>query len=111
MRTSIKNSENFLNLNRSNLNGTPPNLKKQLNFTSQKLQKNNISCTKREQDQENLKNNLLLSYIESQNCSSSPSTQKQVLKFSTHKKTSPILFKQLTKEGQKKFSNELIVSL
>lgn len=109
MRTSYKKGDNLLHVKKANINVTPLTPRKQLNFTSQKLQKYNISCSKREQDQENLKNNLLLTYLECQNCSS-PSQQKQVLKFSTHKQTSPILLKQLQNDCKRKTYNGLIVS-
>ena len=110
MKTSSKKETNPTQnkIKNQNLNFTPFTPRKQLNFTSQQPQKYNISCSKRKQDQENLKNNLLMTYIESQNYS--PSSSENVLKFSAPKKKSPILFKHFQNENSKKISNELIVS-
>ena len=110
MKTSCKKETNRVQMKNKNqnLNFTPFTPRKQLKFTSQLQQKYNISCSKRKQDQENLKNNLLMTYIESQ--SYSPSSSENVLKFSAPKKKSPILLKHLQNENLKKNSNELIVS-
>ena len=111
MRTSFKKSENFFrvsNINK-NINVTPFTPRKQLNFTSQKPKKYDISCSQREQDRENLKNNLLLTYLECQNCPNQ--SQNQVLKISSDKKKPPMLLSKFQNQYSKKFSNELIVSL
>ena len=111
MRTSFKKGESFFQVsnNNKNINVTPFTPRKQLNFTSQKPKKYDISCSQREQDRENLKNNLLLTYIECQNCPNQ--SQNQILKFSSDKKKPPILLKKFKNQYSKKFSNELIVSI
>lgn len=111
MRTSIKKGENILQISNknSNINVTPFTPRKQLNFTSQKPKKYDISCSQREQDRENLKNNLLLTYIECQNCPTQ--NQNQVLSFSSNKKKSPALINKFQNQYSKKYSNELIVSI
>lgn len=110
MRTSFKKGESFFQVsnNNKNINVTPFTPRKQLNFTSQKPKKYDISCSQREQDRENLKNNLLLTYIECQNCPNQ--SQNQILKFSSDKKKPPILLNKFKNQYSKKFSNELIVS-
>ena len=110
MRTSIKKSENFFRVSNNNkdINATPFTPRKQLNFTSQKPKKYDISRSQREQDRENLKNNLLLTYLECQNC---PNQSNQVLKISSDKKKPPMLLSKFQNQYSKKFSNELIVSL
>lgn len=108
MKTSCKKGENLLHCNKNNnLNVTPFTPRKQLNFTSQKPKKYDISCSQREQDRENLKNNLLLTYIESQNCPN----QNQILNYSSNKKTSPMILNNFKNQYSKKFNNELIVSI
>lgn len=109
MKTSCKKENNLIQMKNSNKNFETPFTprKKQLNFTSQNLQKYNISCSKRKQDQENLKNNLLMAYMESQNYT--PPSSENVLKFSAPKKNSPLL-KQFQNENTKRTSNELYVS-
>ena len=111
MRTSFKKGEGFFQVsnNNKNINVTPFTPRKQLNFTSQKPKKYDISCSQREQDRENLKNNLLLTYIECQNCPNQ--SQNQILKFSSDKKKPPILLNKFKNQYSKKFSNELIVSI
>ena len=111
MRTSFKKGESFFQVsnNNKNINVTPFTPRKQLNFTSQKPKKYDISCSQREQDRENLKNNLLLTYIECQNCPNQ--SQNQILKFSSDKKKPPILLNKFKNQYSKKFSNELIVSI
>ena len=111
MRTSFKKGENFFRVsnNNKNINVTPFTPRKQLNFTSQKPKKYDISCSQREQDRENLKNNLLLTYLECQNCPNQ--SQNQVLKISSDKKKPPMILSKFQNQYSKKFSNELIVSL
>lgn len=111
MRTSFKKGESFFQVsnNNKNINVTPFTPRKQLNFTSQKGKKYNISCSQREQDRENLKNNLLLTYLESQNCPTQ--NESQPLSFSSKKKQSPALLNKFHNQYSKKYSNELIVSL
>ena len=113
MRTSIKKGENILQISNQNqnqnLNSTPFTPRKQLNFTSQKGKKYDISCSQREQDRENLKNNLLLTYLESQNCPNQ--NESHPLSYSSKKKQSPALLNKFHNQYSKKYSNELIVSL
>ena len=111
MRTSVKKGESFFQVsnNNKNINVTPFTPRKQLNFTSQKPKKYDISCSQREQDRENLKNNLLLTYIESQNCPNQ--NQNQILNYSSNKKKPPMILNKLKNQYSKKFNNELIVSI
>ena len=108
MKTSCKKGENFLQIcnKNKNINVTPFTPRKQLNFTSHKPKKYDISCSQREQDRENLKNNLLLTYIESQNCPN----QNQTINYSSNKKKSPMIINKLKNQYSKKYNNELIVS-
>ena len=111
MKTSYKKAEKFLqNQNQAqNMNVTPFTPRKQLNFTSNKPKKYDISCSQREQDRENLKNNLLLTYIESQNCQEQ--TNNQMQHFSSKKEISKIILNQKQNMFSKKVSNKLIVSI
>ena len=111
MKTSCKKGENFLQIcnKNTNINVTPFTPRKQLNFTSQKPKKYDISCSQREQDRENLKNNLLLTYIESQNCPNQ--NQNQIMNYSGNKKKSPMILNKFKNQYSKKYNNELIVSL
>ena len=110
MKTSCKKGENLLQMNQNNnINVTPFTPRKQLNFTSQKPRKYDISCSQREQDRENLKNNLLLTYIESQNCPNPK--QNTLLNFSSNKKKSPMILNKFKNQFSKKYNNELIVSI
>ena len=107
MKTSYKKSEknipnNAQNVNQ-NLNVTPFTPRKQLNFTSNKAKKYDISCSQREQDRENLKNNLLLTYIESQNYAEQSNNKNQ-------KEKSTIIINQKQNMFSKQVSNKLIVS-
>ena len=110
MKTSNKKGENILKISNknTNLNVTPFTPRKQLNFSSYKTKKYDISCSQREKDRENLKNNLLLTYYECQNCSNQ--NKNQVLNISSNKKKSPVLLNKYQNHNSKKFSNELIVS-
>ena len=107
MKTSCKKGENLLQISNKNINVTPFTPRKQLNFTSQKPKKYDISCSQREQDRENLKNNLLLTYIESQNCPN----QNQIMNYSEKKKKQPMILNKLKNQYSKKYKNELIVSI
>jgi hypothetical protein len=111
MKTSNKKGENILKISNknTNLNVTPFTPRKQINFSSYKAKKYDISCSQREKDRENLKNNLLLTYLECQNCPNQ--SQNQVLKISSDKKKPPMLLSKFQNQYSKKFSNELIVSL
>ena len=111
MKTSYKKGENFIQ-NPSitqNITVTPFTPRKQLNFTSNKLKKYDISCSQREQDRENLKNNLLLTYIESQNCPDH--INNKIQHFSSKKQKSRILINQKKNQFSKQISNKLIVSI
>ena len=110
MKTSCKKGENLLQMNKNNnINVTPFTPRKQLNFTSQKPRKYDISCSQRQQHRDNLKNNRLLTYIESQNCPNQ--NQNQILNFSSNKKKSPMILNKLKNQYSKKLNNELIVSI
>jgi len=113
MKTSYKKSEKFMQYNNPNnnqsLNVTPFTPRKQLNFTSNKVKKYDISCSQREQDRENLKNNLLLTYIESQNCPEQ--SNNQIQNYSSKKEKSKIIIKQKQNMFSKQISNKLIVSI
>ena len=113
MKTSYKKSEKYIpnnnpNVNQ-NLNVTPFTPRKQLNFTSNKAKKYDISCSQREQDRENLKNNLLLTYIESQNCPEQINNN-QIQNHSSKKEKSKIIINQKQNMFSKQVSNKLIVS-
>ena len=111
MKTSYKKAEKLSQYNQSknqNINVTPFTPRKQLNFTSNKIKKYDISCSQREQDRENLKNNLLLTYIESQNCSDQMNNQIQ--NYSSKNDNSKIIINQKQNMFSKQISNKLIVS-
>ena len=111
MKTSYKKAEKLIQYNQSknqNINVTPFTPRKQLNFTSNKIKKYDISCSQREQDRENLKNNLLLTYIESQNCSDQMNNQIQKKK--KKNENSKIIINQKQNMFSKQISNKLIVS-
>ena len=111
MKTTYKKTEKLLqnqNINQ-NINVTPFTPRKQLNFTSNKAKKYDISCSQREQDRENLKNNLLLTYIESQNCPDQ--TNNQIKNYSSKKEKSQIILNQKQNLFSKQISNKLIVSI
>ena len=111
MKTSYKKAEKLIQYNQSknqNINVTPCTPRKQLNFTSNKIKKYDISCSQREQDRENLKNNLLLTYIESQNCSAQMNNQIQ--NYSSKNDNSKIIINQKQNMFSKQISNKLIVS-
>ena len=95
--------------NNPNLNITPFTPRKQLNFTSNKAKKYDISCSQREQDRENLKNNLLLTYIESQNCPEQINNN-QIKNNSSGKEKAKIIINQKQNMFSKQISNKLIVS-
>ena len=110
MKTSYKKGENLYqnpSINQ-NINVTPFTPRKQLNFTSNKLKKYDISCSQREQDRENLKNNLLLTYIESQNCPDQ--VNNKLSNFSSKKENTKIFLNQKKNQFSKQISNKLIVS-
>ena len=111
MRTSFKKGDNFLQVsnNKKNINVTPFTPRKQLNFTSQKPKKYDISCSQREQDRENLKNNLLLTYIESQNCDEQ--MNNRIRNYSSKKEKSQIFLNQKKNQFSKQISNKIIVSI
>ena len=111
MKTSCKKGENILQMCNKNtyINVTPFTPRKQLNFTSQKPKKYDISCSQREQDRENLKNNLLLAYIEQKNCTNQ--NDNQVINHSSNKKNSPMILNKFKNQYSKKYNNELIVSI
>ena len=94
MKTSYKKTEKLIQnpIQNQNINVTPFTPRKQLNFTSNKAKKYDISCSQREQDRENLKNNLLLTYIESQNCPEQ--TNNQIQNYSSKNEQSKILLNQ-----------------
>ena len=104
MKTSYKKAEKYIQNNNQNLNVTPFTPRKQLNFTSNKAKKYDISCSQREQDRENLKNNLLLTYIESQNYAEQSNNKNQ-------KEKSKIIINQKQNMFSKQVSNKLIVSI
>ena len=111
MKTSYKKAEKLIQYNQSknqNINVTPFTPRKQLNFTSNKIKKYDISCSQRKQDRENLKNNLLLTYIESQNCSDQMNNQIQ--NYSSKNDNSKIIINQKQNMFSKQISNKLIVS-
>ena len=111
MKTSYKKAEKLIQYNQSknqNINVTPFTPRNQLNFTSNKIKKYDISCSQREQDRENLKNNLLLTYIESQNCSDQMNNQIQ--NYSSKNDNSKIIINQKQNMFSKQISNKLIVS-
>ena len=110
MKKPCKKEDNSLQIcnKNNNITVTPFTPRKQLNFTSQKPKKYDISCSQREQDRENLKNNLLMTYIESQNCPNQ--NQNQMMNFSSNKKKSPMIINKLKNQYSKKYNNELIVS-
>ena len=111
MKTSYKKSEKLIQYNKTknqNINVTPFTPRKQLNFTSNKIKKYDISCSQREQDRENLKNNLLLTYIESQNCPDQMNNQIQ--NYSSENEKSKIIINQKQNMFSKQISNKLIVS-
>lgn len=113
MKTSYKKGEKINNApnNVQNINVTPFTPRKQLNFTSNKAKKYDISCSQREQDRENLKNNLLLAYIESQNCPEQINNQMQnYSNYSGKKDKSKIIINQKKSMFSKQISNKLIVS-
>jgi hypothetical protein len=112
MKTSYKKTEKLIQNttnNNPNLNITPFTPRKQLNFTSNKAKKYDISCSQREQDRENLKNNLLLTYIESQNCPEQINNN-QISNHSSKKEKSKIIINQKQNMFSKQISNKLIVS-
>ena len=111
MKTSCKKGENLLQIcnKKAYINVTPFTPRKQLNFTSQKPKKYDISCSQREQDRENLKNNLLLAYIESKNCPNQ--NDNQVINYSSNKKKSSMILNKFKNQYSKKYNNELIVSI
>jgi hypothetical protein len=111
MKTSYKKGQTpFQNCNKnSSLNATPFTPRKQLNFTSQKGKKYDISCSQKEQDRENLKNNLLLTYIECQNCPAN--NENHQMNFPSKKMKSPIILNKLKNHYPNNCSNELIVSV
>ena len=110
MKTSYKKTEKLIQnpVQNQNINVTPFTPRKQLNFTSNKAKKYDISCSQREQDRENLKNNLLLTYIESQNCPEQ--TNNQIQNYSSKNEQSKILLNQKQNMFSKQISNKLIVS-
>jgi hypothetical protein len=113
MKTSYKKTEKLIqnsNNNNPNINITPFTPRKQLNFTSNKAKKYDISCSQREQDRENLKNNLLLTYIESQNCPEQINNN-QISNHSSKKEKSKIIINQKQNMFSKQISNKLIVSI
>ena len=112
MKTSYKKTEKIIQPitnNNPNLNITPFTPRKQLNFTSNKAKKYDISCSQREQDRENLKNNLLLTYIESQNCPEQINNN-QIKNNSSGKEKAKIIINQKQNMFSKQISNKLIVS-
>ena len=112
MKTSYKKAEKLIQYNQSknqNINVTPFTPRKQLNFTSNKIKKYDISCSQREQDRENLKNNLLLTYIESQNCPEQINNN-QIKNNSSGKEKAKIIINQKQNMFSKQISNKLIVS-
>ena len=111
MKTSYKKTEKLIQnpMQNQNINVTPFTPRKQLNFTSNKAKKYDISCSQREQDRENLKNNLLLTYIESQNCPEQ--TNNQIQNYSSKNEQSKILLNQKQNMFSKQISNKLIVSI
>ena len=111
MKTSYKKTEKLIQnpIQNQNINVTPFTPRKQLNFTSNKAKKYDISCSQREQDRENLKNNLLLTYIESQNCPEQ--TNNQIQNYSSKNEQSKILLNQKQNMFSKQISNKLIVSI
>ena len=111
MKTSYKKTEKLIQnpIQNQNINVTPFTPRKQLNFTSNKAKKYDISCSQREQDRENLKNNLLLTYIESQNCPEQ--TNNQIHNYSSKNEQSKILLNQKQNMFSKQISNKLIVSI
>jgi len=108
MKTSYKKTEKLIQnpMQNQNINVTPFTPRKQLNFTSNKAKKYDISCSQREQDRENLKNNLLLTYIESQNCPEQ--TNNQIQNYSSKNEQSKILLNQKQNMFSKQISNKLI---
>ena len=111
MKTSCKKGENLFqnpSLN-PNINITPFTPRKQLNFTSNKLKKYDISYSQREQDKENLKYNLLLTYIESQNCDEQMNNRMR--NYSSKKEKSQIFLNQKKNQFSKQISNKIIVSI
>ena len=114
MKTSYKKTEKLIQnpVQNQNINVTPFTPRKQLNFTSNKAKKYDISCSQREQDRENLKNNLLLAYIESQNCPEQINNQMQnYSNYSGKKEKSKIIINQKKSMFSKQISNKLIVSI
>ena len=111
MKTSYKKTEKLIQnpIQNQNINVTPFTPRKQLNFTSNKAKKYDISCSQREQDRENLKNNLLLTYIESQNCPEQ--TNNQIQNYSSKNEQSKNLLNQKKNMFSKQISNKLIVSI
>ena len=107
MKTSYKKTEKVIQPitnNNPNLNITPFTPRKQLNFTSNKAKKYDISCSQREQE-----NNLLLTYIESQNCPEQINNN-QIKNNSSGKEKAKIIINQKQNMFSKQISNKLIVS-
>jgi hypothetical protein len=111
MKTSNKKGENLIQISNKKtfLNISPFTPRKQLHFTNQKAKKYDISCSQKEQDKENLKNNLLLTYLECQNCPTQ--SQNQILNYSSSKEKPSIIFNNFKNQYSKRYSNELIVSI